>query len=780
MHFLVEWIRRAFMAMDTRRGAAVVLALLVAAHVALNLVWLRLDNHVIRIDEEFHAMGAQNYYFALTDPAQSGLAARWNAVASIQSPYPPLLHLLGAAMALPLGYSPDVVALSGTLCFALLLLGVYRLARAVLPRPPALLATVVCSLIPVLYAGARYVALENLIAALVVWALFCLLRSRGFVRVSAVAAFGVLNGLVILTKPNGFVYYLLPAACIFFAALVRCLRAGGLRAVWPVSRNGLLCIALTLAVAAPWYVANWGLVSNYWMNEHKGGRTPFAFAQVKGAPRPSASSTPITELANTKPADRAASPAPNRTWDFGVLNTLRTREWGAYGLYTITNGAFLPLTVIGMAGLLLGAWRYRRNRAFWLLVAWLVGAYVLNTLLFRFINARYAMPFIPMLAVGAAMLVTSLPGPWLRRGMATLLLLLLSLQYLNISFVGDARWNTWVPWFKDHYRVARSRDLGLPITKGEVITGTYCFRAPVTGENYVERSFRVMRDSAPAPVDSVGTPRAQAYVLLESENNFGGFGFLRRTYAPDPNPLLRAELVGRPELQRGFSHAGRYLQPKEAIEASDTADNIVVVMTQTDETLAWGPNHPYCFQVLQESPFDLVDFFYTPRFGLLPGAMVAVLERRPTTATPGDLFTLRDAPDLRHLSLEQAAALRTENGALLPEGTAPRALNPQISFLGTAMRRVSEYLLQVRAVYRCDAPEPRALQFVFEFAGMSNGTVAYPMDAHTPVPQWTPGQIYTVDCFLQMPPGKVSPRLHLLDERQQPAGQSIELGSLNQ
>ena len=33
---------------------------------------------------------------------------------------------------------------------------------------------------------------------------------------------------------------------------------------------------------------------------------------------------------------------------------------------------------------------------------WAIGAYVLNTALFRFINPRYAMPFIPALALGIA------------------------------------------------------------------------------------------------------------------------------------------------------------------------------------------------------------------------------------------------------------------------------------------------------------------------------------------------------------------------------------------
>lgn len=775
MTALATIIHRACGALNTRRGAAIALALLVTAHIALNLIWLRLDNHVIRIDEEFHAMGAQNYYFAISNPATPSLAERWAAVKAIESPYPPMLHLLGAGLALIVGYSPDAVAFSGTLCFALLIIGVYLLARQVLARPDALFAATVCGFIPVLFAGARYVALENLIAVLVIWGLYFLLRSHGFRRLPAVFAFGLVNGMVILTKPNGFVYYLLPALFIFGAAFWQAIRARAPHNVARLLRNGILCVAVTLLVALPWYAANWATFSQYWMNEHKGGRTPFAFAQVDGPGRSVVSSTPITELANVKATARPATPPPSRRWDFGPLNTLRTREWGAYALHMVNNGAFLPLFLLGCAGLLAGFWRYRRNRAFWMLIAWFVGSYVLNTLLFRFINARYAMPFIPALAIGTAMLFALVPQTWLRRSAGGLLLFLLAVQYTNISFLGNPRLNSWLPYFTDNYRVTRARDAGLVLTKSEVITGTYCFRAPVPGENYVDRAFRAMRDNPTAKDQPASTP--QPYLLLESENNFGGFGFLRRTFAPEPNPLLRADLRGNPAHQRSFVHAGRFMQPKEVVAASDEAASIVVVMSQTNDTLAWGPNHPYCFEVLQEAPFAVVDYFYTPRFGLLPPAIIAVLQRRAQTLLPGthDLFALYDAPELNGLSDADAQAVRAVNETLLIGGTPPVPLGDTIAVVGFAVRRCSEFLVQARVAMRCTAPIKKTHEFVFEFSGFPSGPVAYPMDPYTPTPSWVVGQIYVVDCYLQVPPGNLDTTLRILDAPGSGTGLSLKL-----
>jgi len=768
--------RRPFDFVSTRRGAALLLAILVLLHVALNILWLRLDNHVIRIDEEFHAMGAQNYYFALTNPATPGWDERWQALKAIQSPYPPLLHMLGAGLALCLGYSPDVVALGGTVCFALLLVGVYRLARQFLPRADALVTAVVCSLIPILFAGARYVALENLVAMLVVWGLYFLLRADGFRKLSAVAAFGILNGLVILTKPNGFVYYLLPAVLLFLGGVWHAVRGNAWKSALPILRNAAISMALTLLIAVPWYAANWDLFSQYWMNEHKGGRTPFAFAKVDKPSRAALPSTPITELANAKATEKVAVPAPVRHWDFGLRNTLRSREWGAYAIYMVNNGAFLPLCLIGTAGLLLGLWRYRRSRPFWMIVAWLVGSYLLNTLLFRFVNARYTMPFIPVLAIGTAILLSSVPNAPLRRSIGAAIIALLALQYANVSFLGDFRASTWIPILKDNYRVVRARDAGLTVTNAQVITGTYCFRAPVKGENYVERAFRAMRDKASAKASNAGTPGA--YVLLESENNFGGFGFLRRTYAPEPNPLLRAELRGNQAQQQEFVAIGRYLKPTEAVAASDDADFMIVVMTQTNETLAWGPNHPYMEAVLHHAPFGVIDYFYTPSFGILPAAIVAVLERRVpgVDIAPGGLFNGYDAPELAGLFQAEGAAFQMLNAQLLPANNTETSINADLSHLAFAVRRNSEFLVQVRAAFRCVAPVEHPYAFVFEFGGMPGGPVAYPMEPFTPLAAWVPGGIYFVDCYLQVPPGTYHVRLHVQDGPGSRSERIIDMG----
>jgi 4-amino-4-deoxy-L-arabinose transferase-like glycosyltransferase len=454
---------RVLAALHTRRGAGIALTALVLAHTALNAAWLRYDEHVIRIDEEFHASAAQDYYFALTDPSISGLAARISAIVALESPYPPFAHVVGAIPPLFLGYCSDTVSFSATLCFVALILGIYLVARRIYSRPAALFAAAVTSLIPVLFAGSRYVALENVITALTVWGLYFLMASDGFRARRYIVAFGLVNGCAILTKPNAFVYYLLPAAAVFTHGLWLAWRARKPGGAMAVAMNGIICIGLTCAVALPWYLYHRAALEQYWMSEHKGGKTPFTFtrgeasetggkiledriynpALHRSGQKKEALPPPTPATATAAAAATAQAPAQPQTaevqtagpptakaapgaWTIDLQGILTSREWGAYPLLVVNNGAFLPLTLLGLAGLLVSLWRRRGNGALWLIIAWFVGSYVLNTLLFRFINPRYAMPFIGVLGIGAAGLLEVLPGRKIARRIhqrATLLLL---------------------------------------------------------------------------------------------------------------------------------------------------------------------------------------------------------------------------------------------------------------------------------------------------------------------------------------------------------------------
>lgn len=656
-------------ALDTRRGVGIALVLLLAAHLLLNLLWLRLDNHVIRIDEEFHASTAQDYFYAFTNPDYHTLRERLDAVLALETPYPPLLHVLGALSALALGYSHDSLALPNTIYFLLVVLGTYLIARKVFMRPTAFLAALITSLIPVLFGGSRYIALENLISVCSVWGLYFLLQSDNFRRWPYIIAFGVVNGLAISTKPNAFIYYLLPAMVLFSLGLRHAVKSPRPGAVSSLFLRGAICVGITAAMALPWYLYHFQDFTRYWMNEHKGGKTPFTFthvdqpdagpgrtledrvtnpalaaqkAQTAPVQSPAPGARPVATpqpLAPVEPTPAEPAPPAERPRIALELNKFFSgREWSAYPIMVINNGTFLPLGVLGAVGLVAGMWRYRRNRSFWIILLWLFGAYFLNTLLFRFINPRYAMPFIPALGIGAAAAVKLVPWTRLRAVVTAVVLVFLLAQYANISFLDLRRLDIWLAVLTDHFRVKYFHDEGLVITKSEVITGTYCFRAPARGENYVDRGFRIMAEREAA----IGHPGGSEvkYISLSRQNNFGGFRNVESTYWPAPNPLLRSDLRDHPEQQFRFNRILRCNLPEEAAVEIPNADYIVAILDTNDVTAVEGPAHGYFDSLREIAGMEILDFSFTPPYGLLPGGMIAVLGR-------GDNNRYKKIPDLR-------------------------------------------------------------------------------------------------------------------------------------
>lgn len=674
-------LRAVLTLLRSRRGASIALMALIAAHLLLNVLWLRLDEHVIRIDEEFHVSAAQEYLYAAKDPALSGLWERLQAFAEIESPYPPMLHVVGAATAFALGYSVDTIAFSASICFALVIWGTYRVARRVYARPAALFAAAVTSLIPILYGGSRYVALENLMAVFSVWGMFFLMTSGGFRRWRYVVLFSMANGAAILTKPNAFVYYLLPAAVVYFAGLWTTARASGGRGVAAHVARGMACVAITLAIAAPWYLYHRASLEDYWMSEHKGGKTPFTFTRnetpkEEEGPRqlledriknpaqhlamqdsakqdsamrapvasavhntaeipaaapppaplaPAASPPPAVATSATPTVTASATPAQESNWHLDLADMIAKREWSAYPIMLINNGLFFPLAVLGLVGLLVGTVRFWRSPDFWLIVLWLVGSYVLNTLLFRYINPRYMMPFLAVVGICVAGLPHALPGRRVRAVFAAAVLGLLTLQYANISFVGYEGVNSWIPVLKDRFRVTYFQDKGLTLTKAEVITGTYCFRAPQLEENYVHRGFRAIIENERAKGREPG--RTVNYITIARQNNFGGFRNLETCYWPEPNPLLLGELRGHPERQYRLTRTLRCNVGPEAKEAIVDADYVIATLDETDATTDLGPRHVFFDEIRDLAPMDMIDFFYAPSYGKLPPAMIGVFSK---------------------------------------------------------------------------------------------------------------------------------------------------------
>ena len=246
-------------------------------HILFNVYWLHADNHLIHLDEAHHIKRAIAYYDALFPVDQTGLFERGVAALNVESPYPPLTHLVGAIFIRALGYAPDSIAFSGSLFLSLFLIGVYLFARQGMSARNAFLAALVAGFMPMAFAASRYFMPDLLLAAMVTWALYALLKSDRFRKTGWVVLFALFTGLAFLTKQTAIIYLLLPVLWIFGWGAFSTVYPGkgpGL----PLRRsrsahllfNTLLCIFIVLGVCSWWYTRHVEYMYTWWSTQRGG------------------------------------------------------------------------------------------------------------------------------------------------------------------------------------------------------------------------------------------------------------------------------------------------------------------------------------------------------------------------------------------------------------------------------------------------------------------------------------------------------------------------------
>ena len=182
--------------------AAALLALF-AFHAGMNAWWLMEDNHTIRTDEEGHMHWARKYYEAMFLDKDATLMQRAVAIARVKPgnpAHPPLLHIIGAVTIALFGYGMDTLVAVNTAMFLITLIGCLLILLRFLDRWRALFTVFVISFVPIVYASSRHFMTDYVSLAIVVWALYALIRSERFRNTGWVFAFAVLNGLGFLAR----------------------------------------------------------------------------------------------------------------------------------------------------------------------------------------------------------------------------------------------------------------------------------------------------------------------------------------------------------------------------------------------------------------------------------------------------------------------------------------------------------------------------------------------------------------------------------------------------
>lgn len=218
----------------------------VLVFVAVSVWWLTQDDRIPIWDAGHHMSIAFYYSRLLADGDLSGPFKAWFA-------YPPFFHLVGAVSILLVGMHPMSLVVTENLVFVpLLAFGCYGTAKLVGGPRAGLLAGLFGLGTPMFVSMMHEFYIDTAQAAMVAVALWAMLASRRFERLTVSVLAGALCGLALLTKQSSAVFLAGAGAAI----LIR----GG----WRNWRGVLAFGAVFVVVAGPWYVYHWhDIIQNY-------------------------------------------------------------------------------------------------------------------------------------------------------------------------------------------------------------------------------------------------------------------------------------------------------------------------------------------------------------------------------------------------------------------------------------------------------------------------------------------------------------------------------------
>jgi 4-amino-4-deoxy-L-arabinose transferase-like glycosyltransferase len=737
------------------KGSAslVALAALLAVHALFNAWWLGHDNHVHWLDEQVHLEQARAFYEALFQSPGTGLLGRIAAAFAIEPgnpAHPPLLYLCGALAQGILGYGTDQATLVNTAAFLLLIVAVYRIAREFLPRSGALFAATVASLTPGLAVASRYFMTDYLAACLVAWAVYALLRSRGFHNLRWTAAFGALNALALLTRTVTPVYYLVPLLMVLVYGFLRCLgrvvtkdpQCQGL-AQW--TSHLVLVALLAGAIAAPWYVHHRGAFFNYWMVHRGSEMPPFAFAKplpktAETAAAPAKPATPVTgKVTAPAPSAPATATVPVKP-SVGAAHT----PWIRYPVFVINNGLFLLPFVLCCLGLVMALLVVPRSGWFacFMLAGWALGAWALFTVLFRFGTPRYAVPLLAPLAVFAALPALAVANVRLRRAACGACLAVMAVPYASLTFqaipgLSELR----LPARPDPSMLRAYDEKGLYLCKDRLTMGNaYSWLgAPVAeADNYQDRMFFALLRA------ELARNRAADQYAPYAVVNLRGFGFQDRHFWPEPNPFRRHDLPA--DLAGVKSRITKAAQAWKIEEIEPYLAGIDYVIFALEEEHA-GAEESWR-QWLSAKGLQELDRFAEPRRATIPAYLFGVWGRPAPppvekVATPGQVDAMGVVPLLRAMNtadafaapeLLRAAQLRLT--ALLAEADKTAApLNSAVALTAFDAAQRPDGVWELQFIFRVLAPIDR--DYTVALRGVGPQDVFF-----RPVPptrEWAPG-----------------------------------------
>lgn len=389
------------------------------------LAWLRADNFPPAWDVAWHTSWSL-YYRAAFD--SQGLFGKLVTMASASHYYPPLVHACGAWLLGAFGTltpnwpglsTADVVVLSNIGFMGLLLYGTYAAGCRVYGPRAGLAAAFLALTYPILGAHSRLFLLDYPLTGLAAVVMALLLASEGLTNRFWVWPLGLVIGLAMLCKWSFGVLVFWPLIMAAATGVNR-VRASGDPELTPLRLvfNVVAVLVGALVVAGPWYLS------------HLGGT--------------------LSEIGQS-----------NQTWRIdGDPLWYSLAGLTYYARVLVSQQVFLPLALLGLAGVVRGWLRWPRHVGTDQLLAWLVLGLVMLTPVANK-DPRFSMPLLPALAVLTGGLLAGDDERWQpwQAVVATCIVALGLLQWQGVAFglpllparIGPA----WAPLYADEPQLGR-------------------------------------------------------------------------------------------------------------------------------------------------------------------------------------------------------------------------------------------------------------------------------------------------------------------------------------
>jgi 4-amino-4-deoxy-L-arabinose transferase-like glycosyltransferase len=348
-------------------------------HVAANFIWLKVDTLPPFWDTAGHAISALR---VAQLPFVTDFPTTLNDLLAIV-PYPPLMYLASAPLALLFWPTVDSLLGVSVLFIGLLLLSTYGIADAFAGRKVGLLAAFIVSMYPIIYGLSRHYLLDLPLVAMVALAIWLLIRTEDFERRGPAILTGLSLGLGMLIKWTFAVFVTGP----FLLSIARVLMKR--------TKNRWLNLSLALLVgaitAAPWYLHNL-----------------FNLLDFLG----------LGGIYGTKEGDPLVG-----SWESSLY----------YVESLLETQILFPFALLFLIGLILLLTKYGIKYETGLLLSWIIIPLVIFT---NFINKdiRYTLPYLPAMAVITALGIASLEQKKLRNLMVVSLALYAVVQFVGLSW----------------------------------------------------------------------------------------------------------------------------------------------------------------------------------------------------------------------------------------------------------------------------------------------------------------------------------------------------------